>query len=199
MQAVFNHFWCYLSDSLHKFFLRGHLNISRMLRWWILPSAFFTPWAIRFFFFFCWQMFDTCDRFFSSLLLFSHVLKWTICHMFVVLHWCLHAVTGVSTHWKWSALILSPYFFLIRWFVSLGNRSQAQPHCLWKIKPTSYPFLCGNRLMNKILTGKKSLDSHCEWAAHGWKSQSTNKPKYFFLPRMLTGFESWNLNSQLYT
>lgn len=91
------------------------------------------------------------------------ILKWTgwLCQSFICNRVALVFTGGycslwrdMSPHWKWSASILSPHFFLIRWFVSLGNWSQPQPHRLWKFKPATYPSLCEIFLMNKILSGK---------------------------------------------
>lgn len=62
----------------------------------------------------------------------------------VLLRWCLQAFIIPSGeachHWKQSALILSAHFFLISWFVSLGNWILLQPVYLIS-RQQNFPFV----------------------------------------------------------
>lgn len=74
-----------------------------------------------------------------------------------LLHPCLQAAVAVSReayhHVGSGPLILSAHYFLIRWFVSLGNRSQPQPQLFMKILDSSVLL---------FVLGRKGL-----WIKHG--------------------------------
>lgn len=151
--AVFNHFWCYLSACLHECLLplrsfehQSHAAVMNSVHCSLHPTCHYHFFVLTGSQHLWWSFF---------LLVFSTIFavrlkvfhKWTggpCNHVALVFTGCCCSLWGdMSPHWKWSASILSAHFFLIRWFVSLGNWSQPQLHCLWKFNPATYPFLCG--------------------------------------------------------
>lgn len=183
-EAVFNHFdVIYQPVCTNVFFLSGRLNTNDMLCWWILSTAVYTPRVIIFF---CVDRLTPVMELFLSHLHYIHrvrhaiglkyILKWTgwLCRSFIfnlvalVFTGCYRSLRrDMSPHWKWSASILSAHFFLIRWFVSLGNWSQPQPRCLWKFKAATYPLLCEKKKSSwiKYWVEKPSLT---QWVDSLW-------------------------------
>lgn len=172
----------------------------------IVHCSFHPSVIIIFYFFFVltgswhlWWNYSSFTIFTGRLEVGLVILKWTgwICHSFICNRVAL-VFTGcycslwrdMSPHWKWSALILWAHSFLIRWFVSLGNWSQPQSHCLWKFKSATYPFLCERILMNKILSGKTLPNT--QWVDSPWlKVRPHKKAAIFSAHKDAEGF--WTL------
>lgn len=81
----------------------------------------------------------------------------------------------MSPHWKWSLSILSAHFFLIRWFVSLGNCIQLQT-VYWNSRQQQTLSFCFKKKSSWIKYWQKrenKICTHREWTAHGWNSDHT--------------------------
>lgn len=147
-----------------------------MLWWWIRPSLVYPPTCH--YHFLCWQVgVDSNDRNPFSFFECANTLAQSKCvplghltapYTLLLLCSCPELSFPVwgdtPPNWKWSASILSAHSSLIAWFVSLSNWSQPQPHISWKFKPTTFPVLCEDFLMNKILAEKNyTPPGACAW------------------------------------